>query len=276
MLFPSHTYPHTLAWILLSLPPLLRCSHRTLRPFFSSAHTHHKQQFLNTFGHHVVKVAEVEVQGRPAHQLLLAERAPVLGLHGMLGECMNSHLVTLWAQEAAVRTAEYLGNTYGWRRSQERGGGPTISVSRIQCNTVPISNLGDGSQTGRHLNPLSPQLALKAGNPLGLGQRSSLGCYFDFLLCRCPTPISLPCPFTLVFASLLVSFLVSDTLVNFPAFLLALHQPCPSLAFLPTACLFCEIPLFFCAFSGLRFLILPVSLLQMPQHLLQKVLLVCP
>lgn len=135
----------------------------------------------------------------------------------------------------------------------------------------PCPHLGDRSQTGRHLNPLSPQPALKAGNPLGLGQRPSLGCYFDFLLCRC-----VPCPFTLVFASLLVSFLVSDTLVNFPAFLLALHQPCPSLAFLPTACLFCEIPLSFCAFSGLRFLILPVLLLQIPQHLLQKVLLVCP
>lgn len=56
-----------------------------------------------------MKVAEVEVQGRPAHQLLLAERAPVLGLHSMLGECMNPHLVTLWAQEAAVGTAEHLG-----------------------------------------------------------------------------------------------------------------------------------------------------------------------
>lgn len=60
-----------------------------------------------------MKVAEVEVKGRPAHQLLLAEWAPVLGLHGMLGECMDSHLVTLWAQEATVGTAEDLGNTYG-------------------------------------------------------------------------------------------------------------------------------------------------------------------
>lgn len=93
-----------------------------LEDHFSSASTHHKQQLLNTFGHHVVKMAEMEVKGRSAHQLLLAERAPVLGLHSMLGECMNPHLVTLWAQEAAVGTAEYLGNTYGWRRSQERGG----------------------------------------------------------------------------------------------------------------------------------------------------------
>lgn len=34
--------------------------------------THHEQQPLHTLGHHIVEVAQVEVQGRSAHQLLLA------------------------------------------------------------------------------------------------------------------------------------------------------------------------------------------------------------
>lgn len=118
MLLPSHTYWPGYCFLSLSSSIVLT----GVEDHFSSACTHHKQQLLNTFGHHVVKVAEVEVQAGPAHQLLLAERAPVLGLHGMLGECMNPHLVTLWAQEAAEGTAENLGNTYGWSRSQERGG----------------------------------------------------------------------------------------------------------------------------------------------------------
>lgn len=89
-----------------------------------TACTHHKQQFLNALRHHVVKVAKMEVQGRPAHQLLLAQWAPVLGLHCMLGECMNPHLVGLWAQEAAVWTAVYLG-AHGWWRGCQGRVGPT-------------------------------------------------------------------------------------------------------------------------------------------------------
>lgn len=75
-----------------------------------------------------MKVAEVEVQGGPAHQLLLAEWAPVLGLHSMLGECMDPHLVRLWAQEAAVWTAVYLGtHRGGW------GGGGGVREEVDHC-----------------------------------------------------------------------------------------------------------------------------------------------
>lgn len=54
-------------------------------------------------------MAKVEVQGGPAHQLLLAQWASVLRLHCMLGEGVSSHLLTLWAQEATIGTAVYLG-----------------------------------------------------------------------------------------------------------------------------------------------------------------------
>lgn len=212
------------------------------------------------------------MQGRPAHQLLLAERAPVLGLHGMLGECMNPHLVTLWAQEAAVGTAEHLGNTYRWRWSQERGGGPTISVSRIECNTAPISRFRRRSQTGRHLNPLSPQPALETGSPLGLGQSLAQVATLTSLSGSCPNPTASPpslhSGFCLPFG---VSSPVSDTLINFPAFQLAFRQP-----FLPT-------PHWLPFLWNTSFLlcilwakVLPVWLPQVPQHRLQEVLLVCP
>jgi hypothetical protein len=106
-----HTPPHT-PWPGVRFLSLSSCIALTgLSDHVSPAYTYHKQQLLDALGHHIVKVAEVEVQGRPAHQLLLAEWAPVLGLHGMLGECMDPHLVTLWAQEATVGTAEDLGNT---------------------------------------------------------------------------------------------------------------------------------------------------------------------
>lgn len=90
------------------------------------ASTHHKQQLLNALGHHIVKVAKVEVQGRSAHQLLLAQRTPVLGLHCMLGEGVSPHLFGLRAQEAAVWTAEYLG-AHGLGRRCQRRMGPTIT-----------------------------------------------------------------------------------------------------------------------------------------------------
>lgn len=92
----------------------------------------------------------------------------------MLGECMNPHLVRLWAQEAAIWTAIYLGNTYGWWRSQGRGGTHYFTVTRIQCNTLPISVLGR-------------QPVLEADNCTGLGQRPSPDCYFDSLLCQLPS-----------------------------------------------------------------------------------------
>lgn len=118
---PQCTHLH----IPLPLAPLLPGPARAFGMGPPTACTHHKQQLLHTLGHHIVKVAKVEVQGRPAHQLLLAQRAPVLGLHCMLGECVSPHLVRLWAQEATVWTAVYLRAHGGWRGYQGRVG-PTI------------------------------------------------------------------------------------------------------------------------------------------------------
>lgn len=92
----------------------------------------------------------------------------------MLGECMNPHLLRLWAQEAAIWTAVYLGNIYRWWRSQGRGGTHYFTVNRIQCNTCPTS-------------VFRRQPVLEAGNCAGLGQRPSLGCYFESLLCQLPS-----------------------------------------------------------------------------------------
>lgn len=99
--------------------------------------THHKQQLLHTLRHHVVKVTKVEVQGRPAHQLLLAQRASVLGLHCMLGECMSPHLVRLRAQEAAVWTAVYLRGTWQWRGCQGWGDPPSLSLWLLDIAQSP-------------------------------------------------------------------------------------------------------------------------------------------
>lgn len=84
----------------------------------------------------------MEVQGRPAHQLLLAQRTPVLGLHCMLGECMSPHLVGLWAQEAAVWTAEHLGVHEWWRKCQGGGDPPSPSPVFLNISPPPTPNLG--------------------------------------------------------------------------------------------------------------------------------------
>lgn len=179
MLFPSPT--HTLAQCPCPSPRLPGPD----RAFWVGPHTactHHKQQLLHTLRHHVVKVAKMEVQGRPAHQLLLAQRAPVLGLHCMLGECMSPHLVRLWAQEAAVRTAVYLG-AHGWWRGVSGKVGPTIPQP-----------LGSRTQDNAPLPPNSgrPRQVLKAGSSFtshGLGHRLRLGCSPAYLV---PLPPSWP------------------------------------------------------------------------------------
>lgn len=139
---------------------------------------------------------------------------------------MNPHLVRLWAQEAAIWTAVYLGNTYGWWRSQGRGGTHYFTVTRIQCNTLPIS-------------VLRRQPVLEAGNCAGLRQRPSLDCYFDSLLCQLPSfhpGFCLPSG---------VSFPM-DILASLPAGRWPDTSLCPESGShpYPTACLCCEIPPF--------------------------------
>lgn len=131
MLFPSPT--PTLAWHPCFCLPLTPLAQPDRDPWTGPhpACTHHKQQLLNTLRHHVVKVAKVEVQGRSAHQLLLAQRAPVLRLHCMLGECMSPHLLGLRAQEAAVWTAVHLG-AHG-RRGCQGQVRPTITQPLRSC-----------------------------------------------------------------------------------------------------------------------------------------------
>jgi hypothetical protein len=140
----------------LFLPPLLHGPDRALLDLPHPGCTHHKQQLLNTLGHHVVKVAEVEVQGRPAYQLLLAQWAPVFWLHSMLGECMSLHLVRFWAQEAAVWTAVYLGsNIWAVGKMSGRGTHHQIIIWIPQHSTSPTTDLGGASQVRLHLNPSS-------------------------------------------------------------------------------------------------------------------------
>lgn len=110
--FPP-TLSSTFSWVQrCSLPTASLSTHTgapASPPAQAPACTHHEQQPLNALGHHIVEVTEVEVQGGPAHQLLLAQRTPVLGLHCVLGERVSPHLLRLWAQEAAVWAAEDLG-----------------------------------------------------------------------------------------------------------------------------------------------------------------------
>lgn len=180
--------------------------------------THHKQQLLHTLRYHVVKVAKVEVQGRPAHQLLLAQRTPVLGLHCMLGKCMSPHLIGLWAQETAVWTAEHLGVHEWWRRCQG-GGDPPSPSSVLEHITTPHSQFRGSEpqmKASRHQHGSSQRQ--EAGSfliSLSLGQRPGL--YFpvpSFLLCQ-PSP------------SILASGFPVSALLTSPANSMAPYLPPP-------------------------------------------------